>query len=225
MYHLSNLITQSIFILFKAKQSAYLMLTVLIFASGFVHAKQPNWALSGTFLDSDNARAMFVDENGDELLVELGDTIQGCDLVDVFIDLAKLRCKGKEYTLQLRSSVGDLLLQAAFEEAQENSATVILSKSEISEYINDKQKLVSEISFLPVIEDEQIVGFTLSKIQPDTKAASLGLYNGDIVKVVNGVSAADPDFMQSLEALSDIPEVSIEIDRDGQLMAYTYILD
>lgn len=225
MFQHSHLTIRLISILYKPKWSTFLMLAILVLVTLSVHAKQPDWILSGTFLNSENAHAMFVDENGDELLLELGDAIQGCDLIDVLRDLAKLRCKGKEYTLQLRSSVGDLVLQAEYEQAQENRATVVLSKSEVTDYVKDRQKLVSEISFLPVVEDEQVVGFALSKIQPDTKAATLGLYNGDIVKVVNGVSAADPEFMQSLQGLSDIPEVSIEIDRDGQMMAYTYILD
>ncbi|MEJ2114681.1 MAG: hypothetical protein P8X88_01170 [Gammaproteobacteria bacterium] len=188
-------------------------------------ANQPNWSLSGTFLDTGSAHAMFIDENGDELLVELGDDIQGCDLVDVLRDFATLRCNGKEYSMQLRSSVGDVLLQAEYEESIANSETIVLSKSEIVDYVKERQKLVSEIGFLPVIEDEVVVGFSLSKIKPDTKAASLGLYNGDVVKVVNGVSATDPEFMQTVQALSDMQEVTIEIDRYGQIMAYTYILE
>ncbi|MGH1538631.1 MAG: PDZ domain-containing protein, partial [Gammaproteobacteria bacterium] len=185
----------------------------------------PDWTLSGTFLDAENAHAMFVDENGDELLLELDDDIQGCDLVEVLQDFAKLKCKGKIYSMQLRSSVGDIILQAEFEQSLENSETIVLSKTEVSDYINEKQKLVSEIGFLPVMEDERVVGFSLSKIKPDTKAATLGLYNGDVVTAVNGVPAADPEFMQTVQALSNAPEVSIQIDRNGQIMAYTYILD
>ena len=172
-----------------------------------------------------NAHAMFVDENGDELLLELGDDIQGCNLVDVLRDFAKLRCSGKEYPMRLRSSVGDVLLQAEYEESIANSETIVLSKSEVTDYVKEKQRLVSEIGFLPVIEDEQVVGFSLSKIKPDTKVASLGLYNGDVIKVVNGVSATDPEFMQTVQALSDAQQVTIEVDRYGQMMAYTYILE
>ena len=145
---------------------------------------------------------MFVDENGDELLFELGDNIQGCDLVDVLRGSAKLQCSGKEYILHLRNSVGDILLQAEFAKSLEPKETIVLSKTEVADYVNEKQRLVSEIGFLPLIEDEQVVGFTLSKIQPDTKAASLGLYNGDVIKSINGIPAADPEFLQTVQELS-----------------------
>ena len=90
---------------------------------------------------------MFVDKGGDELLLELGDNIQGCTLLGVLNDSAKLLCNNKEYILYLRNSVGDLILQAQYEEALENSKTIVLSKSELNDYVNQKQKLVSEIEY------------------------------------------------------------------------------
>jgi len=201
------------------------ILGILILISTPSFALQPDWVLSGTFLSAENAHAMFVDQEGDELLLELGDVIEGCDLVDVLQGSAKLKCSGKEYTLHLRNSVGDILLQAEYEKSLQNRETIHLSKADVKEYVKERQRLVSEIGFLPLVEGDKVVGFTLSKIQPDTKAASLGLFNGDVIKAVNGVSAADPAFMQTVEALSEVPEVTIEVDRYGQLLAYTYILE
>ncbi|QMU60667.1 MAG: hypothetical protein GKR92_02735 [Gammaproteobacteria bacterium] len=212
-------------ILYKRVWPAISLLVVYVLLISQSFARQPDWVLSGTFINAENTHAMFVDNKGDELLLELGDDIQGCDLVDVWQDSAKLNCGGGLYTLHLRSSVGDILMQAEYEKSLEKRETIVLSKAEVVDYVNEKQKLVSEISFLPLIEDEQVVGFTLSKIQPDTKAASLGLYNGDVIKAVNDVSASDPEFLQTVEELSEVPEVTIQIDRNGQLMAYTYILE
>lgn len=203
-----------------------LVLLAFIFQSTLpAYASQPDWILSGTFLNAENAHAMFVDESGDELLLELGDAIQDCNLVDVLNDSAKLQCSGNEYVLELRQSVGDILLQVEHEKSLAEKEVVVLSKSEVSDYLAERQKLASEIGFLPIIENEKVVGFTLSKIQPDTKAASLGLYNGDVIKSINGVSVADPVFMQTVEELSDAQEVTVEIDRYGQSKAYTYILE
>ncbi|MDH3608933.1 MAG: hypothetical protein OEQ24_06810 [Gammaproteobacteria bacterium] len=201
------------------------MLAIFVLLTSFSYANQPDWILSGTFLGENNAHAMFVDENGDELLLELSDDIQGCELLKVLQDSAKLKCNDKVYILSLRSSVGDILLQAEYEKSLENRVTITLSKSEVADYVKEKQRLVSEIGFLPLIEDEQVVGFTLSKIQPDTKAASLGLYNGDVIKAVNDVPASDPDFLQTVQELSVVPEVTIQVDRNGQMMAYTYVLE
>ncbi|MFK7816177.1 MAG: hypothetical protein AB8B92_07560 [Gammaproteobacteria bacterium] len=201
------------------------MLVFLLFIPAHSFAKQPEWVLSGTFLDESNAHAMFVDNDGNELLLTLGDKIQGCKLLGVLQDSAKLYCANSEYILSLRNSVGDIILQAQYEEARENSKTIVLSKSELTDYVNQKQKLVSEIGFLPIVEDEKVTGFALSKIRPDTKAASLGLFNGDVIKVVNDIPASDPEFMQRIQELSEVPEVTIQVDRNGKLMAYTYIID
>jgi general secretion pathway protein C len=225
MFHHSISIIRLISIQFKHVWPTFYLLAIFVFLTSSTHASQPNWILSGTFLNAENAHAMFVDENGDELLLEQGDAIQGCSLLDVLNDFAKLQCSGSQYSLDLRHSVGEILLQVEHEKSLAEKEVVVLSKNELSNYLSERQKLVSEISFLPVIEDEKVVGFTLSKIRPDTKAASLGLYNGDVIKSVNGVSAADPEFMQTVQDLSDIPEVTVEIDRYGQSMAYTYIIE
>ena len=119
---------------------------------------------------------MFVDTNGDELLLERGDEIQGCNLVEVLKDSAKIRCNDNDYLLLIRSSVGDVLLQAKHEKLQTQNQTVFISKTEISDYVKQKQRFVSEIGFLPLVEGEKVVGYTLSKIKPDTQAAELGLY-------------------------------------------------
>jgi len=225
MFRFSTLIIRLISILFKQLRLTLTTLAMLVCLTTPSLAKQPEWVLSGTFLSAKNAHAMFVDGAGDELLLQLGDDIQGCDLVDVLQGSAKLNCSGYEYTLHLRSSVGDILLQAEFEKSLENKETVRLSKADVEDYVKERQRLVSEIGFLPLIKDDKVVGYTLSKIQPDTKAASLGLYNGDIIKSVNGISAGDEQFMEAVESLSNAPEITIQVDRYGQSMAYTYILE
>ncbi len=225
MFHRIHSITQLISIPYKCSRPALLLLVFTFFISPCSFAKQPDWVLSGTFLDTKKAHAMFVDNDGNELLLELGDKIQGCKLLGVLQDSAKLFCANKEYVLYLRNSVGDIILQAQYEEAIENSKTIVLSKTELAEYVNQKQKFVSEIGFLPIVEDEKVTGFALSKIRPDTKAATLGLFNGDVIKAVNDIPASDPEFLQRIQELSDVPEVTIQVDRNGRLMAYTYLLD
>lgn len=189
-------------------------------------ANQSDWILSGTFINEDRAHAMFITQNGDEFLVEIGDELHGCQLIDVQHNAAKLACNDKKYSVPIRNSVGDIILQAEFDTLQSSKQTIVLPKAEITEYFKHKQKLVSEIGILPLVEGEQVVGFTLSKIKPDTKAASLGLYNGDVIKSVNGIDASDSEqFMQMLGELSTSSEITLEVNRFGKLVAYTYILE
>ncbi|MEM7401309.1 MAG: hypothetical protein AAF304_05105, partial [Pseudomonadota bacterium] len=218
MFHRLTSIIQLTFIQLR-KACSILLLGIFLSTFTYTLASQPDWVLSGTFLNNEHAHAMFVDENGDELLLELGDDIQGCNLINVLKNSAAIRCKDKDYSLLIRSSVGDILMQAEFEQSQVQKHTVVLSKAEVGDYIVDKQRLVTEIGFLPLVENDQVVGFTLSKIKPDTKAASLGLYNGDVIKSVNGVSAAEQErFMQTVHELSEASEFTLEVDRYGKMM-------
>ena len=65
MFHRSISIIQLISILRKTIWLAYLMLVIFVLHIPIAIADQPNWVLSGTFLNAKNAHAMFVDENGD----------------------------------------------------------------------------------------------------------------------------------------------------------------
>ena len=108
MFHPSPSIILLISILYKHLWPTITLLVIYALLISHSYARQPDWVLSGTFINAENAHAMFVDNNGDELLLELGDDIQGCDLVDVLQGSAKLNCSGGIYILHLRSSVGDI---------------------------------------------------------------------------------------------------------------------
>lgn len=225
MFHHLPSITPLTSILSNREWPAIALLVVISFFVSFAYASQQNWTLSGTFLGDSHAHAMFVDAHGNEQLLALGEKIQGCELIDVLRGSAKVNCGGNVHTLHLRNSVGDLVLQAHHSQDIPQQQLITLSRDEVLDYVKARQRLVSEIGFLPLVEDQQVIGFTLSKIRPNTRAAALGLFNGDIIKSINGVSASDPSqFLQTFNELSMAPEVSIEVDRFGQTFAYTYIL-
>lgn len=226
MFHHLPSITPLTSILSKRGWPAITLLVVISYLVSFAYASQQDWTLSGTFLGHNHAHAMFVDAEGNEQLLALGEKIQGCELIDVLRGSAKVSCGGNVHTLHLRNSVGDLVLQSHHSQSIPKQQLITLSRNEVLDYVKARQRLVSEIGFLPLVEDKQVIGFTLSKIRPNTRAAALGLFNGDIIKSINGVSASDPSqFLQTFNELSLAPEVSIEVDRFGQTFAYTYVLE
>lgn len=225
MFHHLPSITPLTSILSKRGWPAITLLVIISFLVSFAYASQQDWTLSGTFVGDSHAHAMFVDAQGNEQLLALGEKIQGCELIDVLRGSAKVSCGGSVHTLHLRNSVGDLILQAHHSQSIPQQQLITLSRDEVMDYVKARQRLVSEIGFLPLMEDQRVIGFTVSKIRPNTRAAALGLFNGDIIKSINGVSASKPSqFLQTVKELSSTPEVSIEVDRFGQTLAYTYIL-
>ena len=198
----------------------------LLLISLTISAADEEWILSGTFISDQHSHAMFIDANGDELLIPLGKKIQGCDVVNILQESAKIQCSDKTYKINLRTSVGNLALQSQQAGTQIQNKIVTLPKVELAEYVKQRQKLVSEIGFLPVIQEQKIKGYAISKIRPNTFASSLGLYNGDIVTAVNGVAAAEvTEFFQMLDSLSQVPVVSIQVRRYGRSLEVTYLIE
>ena len=223
--HLTSLI-QSIFTRFKSQRLSFILIASSGLLPALTFANHTDWILSGTFLSDTNAHAMFVDEQGGELVLALGDKIQGCELVDVLRGSAKLSCGEKFHTLHLRNSVGEVIYPENNYVRTTQRKLITLSRESVLEYIKERQRLVSEISLIPVIQDQHVIGFEVTKVQPFSAVSALDLYNGDIITSVNGVQASQPgQFLQAVNRLSTAPEVSIEVDRYGQTLAYTYILE
>jgi len=218
--------TLSISILYRTQKLAITLIASIGLAPTFLHASQAEWILSGTFVSDSNAHAMFIDEHEAEMVLALGEKIRGCKLIDVLQGSAKLSCGEKLHTLHLRNSIGE----AIYPENQVLNSTqqqmITLSRESVLDYIKERQLLVSEIGLIPYVEDQQVIGFEVSKVRPFSKISALGLYNGDIITSVNGVPASQPSqFLQTVRELRTSPEVFIEVDRYGQTIAYTYILD
>ena len=194
--------------------------------SALAHAAQENWILSGTVVADEYAQAMFVNENGDEVLLTLGDEIQDCQLMDVNRESAKLRCDDQNYSLLLRHSIGDLGYDTSHTPSAVKQKMVVLPKDELTDYLKQRQRVVSEIGFLPVLEGEKVVGFSVSKVRPNTVVSTLDLYNGDVIMSVNGVPASDTSqFMHTVSELAMSTQLTIEVNRNGQRHAYTYLFE
>lgn len=217
---------QLIFILCKSQ----IFILVLYIGIGIIplnlNANQTDWILSGTFLNNDQAHAMFVDQYGAEMVLTSGEKINGCKLFNILKGSAELNCGDKIHTIHLRNSVGEVAYPDTQYQGTKKYNFITLSKKSVLKYIDKRQKLISEISLVPYMDNQKVVGFIVSRIQPFTKVAELGLYNGDIITSVNGVSAKQPsEFLQTVRELRAASEVTVEIDRFGRELSYRYILN
>ena len=226
MFRRLHSIILSISIRFNSKYPILAILASIGLFNPISSAAQTDWVLSGTTLIDTQAQAMFINEEGIELLVDKGELIQGCQLIDVQTKSAKLRCGDELHILPLRNSVGDLTYKASQLNGEVMRQMITLPRDEIKDYVKQRQRMVSEIGFLPLVEDEKVIGFSVSKLQPNSAASELGLFNGDIITSINGVSASDTSqFLHTVSELISAPQVSIEVERFGQQHAYTYILE
>ena len=224
MFHHSRSPTQSIFTQSKLIRPVIFLLG-LFSLSNLLDATD-EWVLSGTYVNGPHRHAMFVDSSGNERLLVLDEIFQGCRLVDVFADSATLNCDGEFHEIKLRNSVGEIFKPITEQTHQTNEKFIFISKQGTQEFFTQRQRFVSEIAFLPKIEDGKMIGFTVSKVQPNSQAAEFGLNNGDIIQSVNGVSVSTPEeFFNTIRQLDQATQVHVDIDRFGQQYAYTYVLE
>ena len=215
---------QSTFIRSKIIWSAISLLTIYCL-TGLLSAND-EWVLSGTYINGEHQQAMFVDGDGNELLLVNGEALQGCKLVEVYPESAMLACNDVFHRIHLRNSVGEIFKPTRLKYSVKKEKYFSISKQATQDLFTQRQRLVTEISFTPIVEDDQMIGVTVSKIRPNTQAAKLGLNNGDIIKSVNGVSASQPEeFFQAIKQLGDLSQVSLEINRYGQVLSHTYVLE
>lgn len=198
----------------------------LLLVSFAVLAEEEEWVLSGTVISDLSSHAMFVDAEGKELLVSLGNEIQGCELINVTHKSVKIKCLDQIFDVALRTSLGNLAKQVQNNSVTTQNKIITLPKQELAEYVKQSQKFVSEIAFLPVMQEQKLKGYEVSKIRPNTFAFSFGLYNGDIVTAINGVSVSEvSEFFHMLDQLADAPQVLIQVERYGQTVGVTYLIE
>ena len=224
MFRLSILPTQSTFILSKTVWVWQVIHLLLIYSLSSPLFAYGEWTLSGTYINGTQQHAIFVDNLGNEMRWENGEVIQGCKLIEVLPESATLNCEEGLYNIPLRQSVGEVYQPEYQTKFASSERFINISKQDTKELFAQQQRLVSEISFLPKVEDDHIVGLSVSKIRPNSQAAQLGLHNGDVIQSINGVSAAShEEFIHTINQLGEMPQVSIQIDRFGELLNYTYI--
>ncbi len=198
---------------------------ILLFSGLTAMAVEEEWVLSGTFVSDHHSHAMFVGADEQEILIPLGNEFQGCEVVHITNSSVKIQCLDQIHDIDLRMSVGDVTLQTQDFNSQFQKKMITLAKQDVTEYMAQRQKVVSEIAFLPVMHEQKLKGYEISKIRPNTFASLLGLYNGDIVTSINGVSATDVvEFFQVLDNVAHASEVSIQVDRYGRSHDLVYYI-
>lgn len=89
--------------------------------------------------------------------------------------------------------------------------------------LSDLPSLLRGALAQPFTVGNQIEGFRITRIQPDSVYEKLGLEDGDIIKAINGDKLDSPQKgMQLFSTLRDQKRISIDIERNGSRLNYTY---
>ncbi len=168
------------------------------------------------------SHAVFETDDHHQLIVDLGEEIEGCALVDVSARQVQMDCAGGEVLLVLRSK-----LRAARQElpAAPPRYDISLPLADFERAVGDRQRMVSQISLEPSVDDGYLQGYRVAWLLPGGDFHRLGLQDGDVILSLNGVAASDPGtFMRTINALRGQPNFDLLVERSGQPLAYSYTL-
>jgi type II secretion system protein C len=178
----------------------------------FVVEPDPNFSSSAVF-----------EIDGRQLTRRVGDLVGGCSLIAVGEKNAELRCADGELNMTLLSGV------ALAADPQRDSVgeryQVQLPRMAFQSALLDRQKIAGQVSLEPYVRDGYLYGYRIAWLKPGGDFQQLGLLREDVITSLNTVPASQPGaFMQAVNGLRGQSSFSIAVDREGERIDYTYLL-
>ena len=212
-----------------------------------------NLILTGVVASSDKATAAAVIQSaGKQETYSIGENIKGtrASLENVFNDRVILKVSGSFETLmfeglifdknvkpvQPRSSksVGPQLTKTSDEDSsspnivdqRNNKALTQVATSLQEELTSDPGKITDYLKISPKRENGKITGYQLMPAKDPTFFQNAGLKSGDIAVQMNGFDLTAPrEAAQALQSLREQREVSLLLDRNGDMTEILFSID
>ncbi len=183
--------------------------------------------LVGTVLLSpgggDPSHAVFETADGRQLIIDVGQEIDGCKLVRVQPRQATMDCAQGLVSLTLRS---DLRSRRAAPESHGDTYQVTLPRETFALAMQDRQRIASQVALEPDVHEGWLRGYRVAWLEPAGDFYRLGLREHDVVISLNGTPASVPGaFMQAVSGLRGQAAFQLTVERDGRLIDYSYLLE
>ncbi|MEJ6521648.1 type II secretion system protein GspC [Shewanella bicestrii] len=191
---------------------------------------------------ADQKGLAIIESSGSQETYSLGDKIKGtsASLKEVYADRIIITNAGRYETLMLdglvytsQSPANQQLQKAKSEKAEVVSRVDQRKNAEISqelaesrsELLADPSKITDYIAISPVRQGESVVGYRLNPGKDVNLFKQAGFKPNDLAKSINGYDLTV--MSQALEMMSQLPElteVSIMVEREGQLVEIMFSL-
>ena len=191
---------------------------------------------------ADQKGLAIIESSGSQETYSLGDKIKGtsASLKEVYADRIIITNAGRYETLMLdglvytsQSPANQQLQKAKSEKAEVVSRVDQRKNTEISqelaesrsELLADPSKITDYIAISPVRQGESVVGYRLNPGKDVNLFKQAGFKPNDLAKSINGYDLTV--MSQALEMMSQLPElteVSIMVEREGQLVEIMFSL-
>ncbi len=187
---------------------------------------QDSWVLVGTLISPIRNKAVFQHGNGTERILMQGDAIADCTVEGIDSRYVSLSCGDQQTLFTLDYGLGysaPPTRHLARDTATQQSYA--MSRTRLLRLVQDRQRLVGQISLIPEIENDTMVGYRVRNLKPDGDFTDLGLRNEDVITAVNGTPANQPQaFIDAVNASGRIQVLNVDIERGNRLLSINYVL-
>ncbi|GEJ55592.1 type II secretion system protein GspC [Anaeromyxobacter diazotrophicus] len=98
-----------------------------------------------------------------------------------------------------------------------------VKKKFIDETLSNLNNVATQARIVPSFKNGVANGFKLFSIQPGSLYSAIGVENGDVIQRINGYEMNSPDkALEVYQKLRETPHISIEIERNGQVIRKEY---
>ncbi|WP_324170591.1 PDZ domain-containing protein [Sulfurimonas sp.] len=153
-------------------------------------------------------------------IVGIGESYQGYELKSISLRSAIFNKNGSDFILSLEKIKNSSAITKVAK-SQKNSLEV--SRKDISYYAKNPDRIWKDISLQEVKRGEELNGFKVTKIDSNSKFASLGLKRGDIIIKVNNIRLKSyRDAIQIYKNIDNLDAVQIVVIRDNHEVELVY---
>ncbi|MBU1216453.1 hypothetical protein KJ870_00795 [bacterium] len=157
-------------------------------------------------------------------IIAVGEEFSGFTLNSIAPMSATFTKAGKEYTLELEKTMTSSRASLYEPEVEiDDGSPKTVSKEDILAYAKSPQDIWKEISIVEVKNGEEIEGFRVTKIAKNSKMATLGLREGDVIIKANNIELKSyKDAIDIYNGLDKLDAVQIVVLRENQEVELVY---
>ncbi|NPA60092.1 MAG: PDZ domain-containing protein, partial [Epsilonproteobacteria bacterium] len=158
-------------------------------------------------------------------LISIGESYQGYTLKAIFLDNAKFT-KGKtDFILSLEKVKNSSNLISKLNQSQttEMEKSSVVSRNDIAYYAKNPNQIWRDISIKEIRNGKKIGGFKVTKINPNSRFAKLGLKRGDVIIKANNIRLQSyRDALEIYKNIDKLDAVQIVVKRGNQEVELVY---
>lgn len=150
-------------------------------------------------------------------IIGIGESFMGYHLKNVTLESALFEKDGQNYTLQLDQSALASQPQIAKKRTFNPDVPVEVKKEEIAFYAKSPDQIWKDIAISEIKDGKKITGFKVTRINPSSRFAELGLQKGDvIIKANNVLLTSYQDAINIYQNIENLQSVQIVFLRNNQ---------